>query len=182
MGRTARHPDAHRGHARPALAGEARQRRPRYRDGTRRRVSLPPARGPPPRAEMRLATRVFLGASLLAAGTAVGLIVAADQILRQRLEDGIAAALEGDARLIALVLPADTSLWPDAARRYGAQVGRRVTLIDSTGRGRGDPAFARASLAPPHTPSTRPHARAALAPGAGSAPRPNRSPNERPPP
>ncbi|HYS21472.1 MAG TPA: hypothetical protein VEO73_10330, partial [Gemmatimonadales bacterium] len=128
---------------------------------------------------MRLATRVFLGASLLAAATAVGLIVAADQILRQRLEDGIAAALEGDARLIALVLPADTSLWPDAARRYGAQVGRRVTLIDSTGRVRGDADFDRASLAGLENHSTRPEVRAALATGVGSDRRLSRSTNER---
>ncbi len=128
---------------------------------------------------MRLATRVFLGASLLAAATAVGLIVAADQILRQRLEDGIAAALEGDARLIALVLPADTSLWPDAARRYGAQVGRRVTLIDSTGRVRGDADFDRASLAGLENHSTRPEVRAALATGIGRDRRLSRSTNER---
>jgi len=128
---------------------------------------------------MRLATRVFLGASLLAAATAVGLILAADQILRYRLEEGIAAALEGDARLIALALPADSSLWPESARRYGDLVGRRVTLIDPTGRVRGDADFDRASLAGLENHSTRPEVRTALATGVGSDRRLSRSTNER---
>src|SRR5260370_33858433 len=116
MGRTARHPDAHRGHARPALAGEARQRRPRYRDGTRRRVSLPPARGPPPRAEMRLATRAFLGTSLLSAASAGCLIGAADQIPRHPLADGFPSSLGVGATLTAQVLAPSTSLYHDPAR------------------------------------------------------------------
>ncbi len=128
---------------------------------------------------MKLATRLFLAASLLAAVTAAGLIVAADQILRHRLEDGVAAALESDARLIAAVLPSDSSVWPDLARRYGALVGRRVTLIDPTGRVRGDANFDRASLAGLENHAGRPEVRAAIAAGVGSAQRLSASTNER---
>jgi two-component system phosphate regulon sensor histidine kinase PhoR len=128
---------------------------------------------------MRLATRLFLGASLLAAATAVGLIVATDRILRDRLEGDVADALESDARLVAAVLPADSAVWPDAARRYGALIARRVTLIDPSGRVRGDADFDRASLARLENHGTRPEVRAALAAGVGSAARVSNSTNER---
>src|SRR3989441_859177 len=128
---------------------------------------------------MKLATRLFLAASLLATATAVALILAADQILRHRLEDGVAATLESDARLIATLLPADSSTWPDVAGRYGALIGRRVTLIDPTGRVRGDADFDRAALARLENHATRPEVRAALATGAGSDRRLSRSTNER---
>src|SRR5712692_990223 len=128
---------------------------------------------------MKLATRLFLAASLLAVVTAVGLIVAADRILRHRLEDDVAAALESDARLIAGVLPSDSSVWPDVAHGYGALVGRRVTLIDPTGRVRGDADFDRASLAGLENHAGRPEVRAALAVGVGSAQRLSASTNER---
>src|SRR3989442_15025566 len=127
---------------------------------------------------MKLATRLFLAASLLATATAVALILAADQILRHRLEDGVAATLESDARLIATLLPADSSTWPDVAGRYGALIGRRVTLIDPTGRVRGDADFDRAALARLENHSTRPEVRAALATGVGTDRRLSRSTNE----
>jgi two-component system, OmpR family, phosphate regulon sensor histidine kinase PhoR len=130
---------------------------------------------------MRLATRLFAGASLLAAATATGLIIAADQLLRHRLEADVAASLANEARLIAAVLPADTATWPDVARRYGALLGHRVTLIDSTGRVRGDADFDRASLPglENHATPSRPEVEAALAGGTGSDQRLSRSTNER---
>src|SRR2546428_1557836 len=105
-------------------------------------------------------------------------MAAGAKTLHPRLEDDVAAALESDARLIAGVLPTDSSVWPDVARRYGALVGRRVTLIDPTGRVRGDADFDRASLAGLENHSTRPEVRAALATGVGSDRRLSRSTNE----
>jgi two-component system phosphate regulon sensor histidine kinase PhoR len=90
---------------------------------------------------MRLATRFFLAASLLVAGTVVGLILAADSILRRSLEMQTAAALEREARLVALEIPADPRTWPETAIRLGELIGHRVTLIDPAGHVRGDTEF-----------------------------------------
>jgi two-component system, OmpR family, phosphate regulon sensor histidine kinase PhoR len=130
---------------------------------------------------VKLATRFFAGASLLAAATALGLIIAADQLLRRRLEADMAVALQNEARLIAATLPADSATWPDVARRYGGLAAHRVTLIDSTGRVRGDADFDRASLPglENHATASRPEVLAALAGGTGSDERLSRSTNER---
>jgi two-component system, OmpR family, phosphate regulon sensor histidine kinase PhoR len=90
---------------------------------------------------MRLATRFFLATSLLVAATVVGLILAADSILRRGLESETAAALEREARLIAREIPADSLAWPETAIRLGELIGHRVTLIDAKGRVRGDTEF-----------------------------------------
>ncbi|PYP32367.1 MAG: hypothetical protein DMD49_06075, partial [Gemmatimonadetes bacterium] len=79
---------------------------------------------------MRLAARLFVGSSLLLAATVVGLIVAADHVLRWHLEADIATGLEHEARLVATLLPPDSLAWPDAPRRLGALIGHRLTLID----------------------------------------------------
>ncbi len=95
---------------------------------------------------MRFLTRLFAATSLLVVATVVALVLAADVVLRPFLEDEVARGLEGEARLVALLLPADSSRWPDVARDLGARLGRRVTLIDPKGRVRGDTEVERAAL------------------------------------
>ncbi|HEV8264520.1 MAG TPA: ATP-binding protein [Gemmatimonadales bacterium] len=128
---------------------------------------------------MRLATRLFASISLLVAAAVVGSIVAADRVLRRHLEVDTAAGLEREARLLATLIPADSSQWPEFARLTGARLGRRVTLIDSTGRVRGDTEFDRAALARLENHAARPEVRAAVATGTGQATRLSASTNER---
>jgi two-component system phosphate regulon sensor histidine kinase PhoR len=128
---------------------------------------------------VKLATRLFASMSLLVAAAVAGSIIAADALLRGHLEAETAAALEGDARLIAGFLPPDSSHWPEIARAEGDQIGRRVTLIDSTGRVRGDTEFDRAALARLENHAGRPEVRAALAAGVGRDERVSASTNAR---
>ena len=128
---------------------------------------------------MRLAARLFVGSSLLLAATVVGLIVAADHVLRWHLEADIATGLEHEARLVATLLPPDSLAWPDAPRRLGALIGHRLTLIDPKGRVRGDTEFDRAALAPLENHAGRPEVVHALATGAGRDQRLSASTNER---
>jgi two-component system, OmpR family, phosphate regulon sensor histidine kinase PhoR len=126
-----------------------------------------------------LAGRVFASTSLLLAATVGGLIVAADQLLRRNLEAEIATGLEHEARLVATLLPGDSSAWPDAARRLGLLVGHRVTLIDPKGRVRGDTEFDRDALAQLENHAGRPEVRQALTAGVGRDERLSASTNER---
>src|SRR5207237_4762884 len=108
----ARHPDPHRGHARAAAAAEAREGGRSHRDRARRRVSLPASRREAPLARVKLATRLFLTTSLLAALAVAGLAVAADRPLPGYLEDEIAHGLEGGGALQAPLLPAESRRGP----------------------------------------------------------------------
>ena len=128
---------------------------------------------------MRLANRLFLASSLLVAATVLGLAVAIDRILRDRLESEVAAGLEREARLIAALLPADSARWPESARALGAMVGHRVTLVDSGGTVRGDAEFDRAALARLENHGARPEIRAALVAGVGRDRRVSASTNQR---
>ena len=128
---------------------------------------------------MKLATRLFVTSSLLAALAVAGLAVAADRLLRRYLEDEIAHGLEREALLIATLLPADSLRWPEFARQLGESVGHRVTLIDPTGRVRGDTEFDRASLGGLENHLMRPEVQQALASGEGRGRRLSASTNER---
>src|SRR5207253_1617061 len=175
VARTARHSGAHRRHACPAGAAEARESGRLHRDRARRRLPLPPSRGPGrgrswgggPQARVKLVTRLFITTSLLLAVAVGGLIVAADRLLRRYLEEEIAHGLEREARLVALLLPADSLTWPEAARALGQRIGHRITLIDPTGNVRGDTEFDRASLAQLENHLTRPEVQAAIGGGSG---------------
>jgi two-component system, OmpR family, phosphate regulon sensor histidine kinase PhoR len=111
---------------------------------------------------MRLSTRLFASIGLLVAAAVAGSIIAADVLLRRHLEQEIARELEREARLVAAVAPADSIRWPEFAALAGAQLGRRVTLIDPEGHVRGDTEFDRASLAQLQNHRDRPEVRAAL--------------------
>jgi len=128
---------------------------------------------------VKLATRLFVTTSLLAAAAVGGLTIAADRLLRRSLEDEIARGLEGEARLVAALLPVDSLHWPDFARDVGARIGQRVTLIDPSGRVRGDTEFDRASLDRLENHLLRPEVQEALTAGAGRAQRLSASTNER---
>src|SRR5512143_91661 len=120
---------------------------------------------------MRLATRFFLSASLLAAATVLGLTIAADRILRDRLELQTAEGLEREARLVSRLIPADSTAWPTIAIQLGTLIGHRVTLIDSTGRVRGDTEFPADALPQLENHAHRPEVMAALATGIGESKR-----------
>ena len=128
---------------------------------------------------MKLATRLFVMTSLLAAAAVGGLTIAADRLLRRYLEDEVARGLEREARLVAALLPADSLRWPDFARELGARIGQRVTLIDAKGKVRGDTEFDRASMDRLENHLLRPEVQEALSAGVGRAERVSASTNER---
>ncbi|HET9709932.1 MAG TPA: ATP-binding protein [Gemmatimonadales bacterium] len=116
---------------------------------------------------MRLATRFFVSSSLLVAATVLGLILAADRILRKELESETGAALEREARLVERLIPPDSATWPAIAISLGQLVGHRVTLIDPSGRVRGDTEFPADALPGLENHHTRPEVLQALATGVG---------------
>jgi two-component system, OmpR family, phosphate regulon sensor histidine kinase PhoR len=116
---------------------------------------------------VKLAGRLFVATSLLAAVAVIGLAVGADRLLRRHLEDEIARGLAQEARLVAALLPSDSLRWPDLARQLGARVGHRVTLIDPKGVVRGDTEFERAALARLENHLLRPEVQQALTGAAG---------------
>ena len=128
---------------------------------------------------MRLATRLFLATSALVTVTVTALVISADGLLRDRLVSQVQGALERDARLVAVQVPPDSTTWSDVAHRLGALIGRRVTLIDPTGRVRGDADFPPEAL--PHLENhlLRPEVQQALKEGVGSYRRLSVSTNER---
>ena len=128
---------------------------------------------------MRLATRFFLVTGALVLITVATLTVAADGLVRRQLVAQEEAALEREARLVANEVPADSTEWSPAAHRLGGIIGRRVTLIDPSGRVRGDAEFPPEAL--PHLQNhlSRPEVQQALAEGRGSYERLSASTNER---
>ena len=129
---------------------------------------------------MKLSTRLFASIALLVAAAVIGSIVATDVVQRRHLKQEIARELEREARLLAEVTPPDSSRWPEFAALAGAQLGRRVTLIDPEGHVRGDTEFDRPSLAQLQNHRDRPEVRAALdsAGGVGRNERLSASTNE----
>src|SRR5213079_613446 len=83
------------------------------------------------------------------------------------------------ARLVAVLLPADSLRWPELAREIGARIDQRVTLIDSKGTVRGDAEFDRAALDRLENHLLRPEVQQALSTGVGRAERLSASTNER---
>lgn len=128
---------------------------------------------------MRLGQRLFLITSLIVAGTVTSVIVLADAVIRRHFEAEVAAALEREARLVARLVPPDSSLWPAAARELGTLIGHRVTLVGPDGRVRGDTEFDRRSLRRLENHLGRPEVQQALAGGVGRATRRSASTNER---
>ena len=108
---------------------------------------------------------------MLVAATVLGLTLAADRILRNQLEAQTAQGLEREARLVDRLVPADTADWPAIAIQLGALIGHRVTLIDTTGRVRGDTEFPADALPQLENHAHRPEVVAAVTNGVGESKR-----------
>jgi signal transduction histidine kinase len=124
---------------------------------------------------------VSFGARLLLAIVAIlvltvaGSLFASNRWLRPRLEATLAAEMQRQARLVAPTLPQAPPELAVAARRLGALTGRRVTIVDSTGRVLGDSDFDDASLALLDNHRDRPEIQDALARGVGISKRTSES-------
>ena len=117
---------------------------------------------------------------MLVAAAVVGSIIASNILLRRHLEQEIATELEHEARLVAALIPADSTRWPEFAQLAGTRLGHRVTIIDADGRVRGDAEFDRAALARVENSRNRPEVRAVLdsAQRVGVSDEPSASTNE----
>jgi len=111
--------------------------------------------------------RILLAMVATLVVTVGGSKLMADRWLRTSLERSLVAEMEREAQLAAEVLPHDTSRIQDATHRLGLQVGRRLTVIDSTGRVIGDSDFDEASLPLLENHLYRPEVQAALRTGLG---------------
>jgi len=118
---------------------------------------------------MSFAGRVFLTTVAILVVTVGVLTLAADRWLRTSLQESFREALEREAWLMAVALPRDRDALAGAARRLGRVIGRRVTIVDSTGLVLGDSEFDDASLRLLENHRDRPEVRDALARGAGTA-------------
>jgi two-component system phosphate regulon sensor histidine kinase PhoR len=117
-------------------------------------------------------------ASRLVAGTVLVLVFAvavllwgAERSLRRDLEGDVALALESEARLIREALPADSTGWDGMVHRLSRNNGRRITIVDGTGRVRADSDFPPGPLPAIENHQTRPEIREALAGRTGRATR-----------
>ena len=117
---------------------------------------------------MTLAKRLLAGSLVLVFVLVAGIVAIAGGRLRNRLAEETRRELEREARLVANEWRArlDADSLADAA---GAALGRRVTLIDSTGVVRGDSEFDGEDLHHLQNHSTRPEVIAAKAGGVGSS-------------
>ena len=123
---------------------------------------------------MTLAKRLLVGSLVLVVVLVVGVVAIAGSRLSHRLADETRRELEREARVVAAAwrpgIDADS-----LANVAGAALGRRVTLIDSTGVVRGDSEFDGEDLQHLQNHSTRPEVIAARASGIGSSMRPSAS-------
>ncbi len=118
---------------------------------------------------MTFARRVVTG-SILVLLVALGTLVwVATRALGRSLEDDIAHVLEREARLVAAALPPEAAGWQDAVRRFSAETGNRITLMDRTGRVVADSDFPPGPLPPIESHAGREEVARALAGGVGRA-------------
>jgi len=111
--------------------------------------------------------RILLAMVATLVVTVGGSKLMADRWLRTSLERSLVAEMEREAELAAEVLPRDTSRIQQVTRRLGLQTGRRLTVIDSTGKVIGDSDFDEASLPLLENHLYRPEVQAALRTGVG---------------
>jgi two-component system phosphate regulon sensor histidine kinase PhoR len=120
---------------------------------------------------MSFGARILLAMVVILLVTVTGSMFMADRWLRHSLERSLVAEMQREAQLAAAALPRDPGRVADAARRLGLQTGRRLTVIDSTGRVIGDSDFDDASLPLLENHLTRPEVQQALATGLGTSSR-----------
>jgi two-component system phosphate regulon sensor histidine kinase PhoR len=111
--------------------------------------------------------RILLAMVAILVVTVVGSMLLGDRWLRRSLEGSLATDMRREAELAAADLPRNPAELPETARRLGRLSGRRVTVIDSTGRVLGDSDFDDASLALLENHLTRPEVAEALRTGWG---------------
>jgi len=115
-----------------------------------------------------LAKRLLAGSLVLVLVLVIGVVAIAGSRLRNRLADETRRELEREARLVATEWRAGIDA-DSLANVAGAALGRRVTLIDSTGVVRGDSEFDGEDLHHLQNHSTRPEVIAAKATGIGTS-------------
>jgi two-component system phosphate regulon sensor histidine kinase PhoR len=120
---------------------------------------------------MSFGARILLAMVAILVVTVTGSMFMADRWLRAGLERSLAAEMQREAQLAAAALPRDPARIEEAARHLGLQTGRRLTVIDSTGRVIGDSDFDEASLPLLENHLDRPEVRRALATGLGTSER-----------
>jgi len=120
---------------------------------------------------MSFGARILLAMVVILVVTVTGSMFMADRWLRTSLERSLVAEMQREAQLAAAALPRDAALVADATRRLGTQTGRRLTVIDSTGRVIGDSDFDDASLPLLENHLSRPEVQQALATGLGTSKR-----------
>ncbi len=111
---------------------------------------------------MRFATRLVAGTLLVLTLTTAVLLLAAERSLRGDLVGDIERSLEAEAGLIREALSPDSAEWGARVRRLAEQNGRRITLVDSSGRVRADSDFPPGPLPALENHRQRPEIRAAL--------------------
>lgn len=120
---------------------------------------------------MSFGARILLAMVVILVVTVTGSMFMADHWLRTGLERSLTTEMQREAELAAAALPRDPALIAEATRRFGLQTGRRLTVIDSTGRVIGDSDFDDASLPLLENHLDRPEVRQALATGLGTSKR-----------
>jgi two-component system phosphate regulon sensor histidine kinase PhoR len=120
---------------------------------------------------MSFGARILLAMVVILVVTVTGSMFMADHWLRTGLERSLTTEMQREAELAAAALPRDPALIAEATRRFGLQTGRRLTVIDSTGRVIGDSDFDDASLPLLENHLDRPEVRQALATGFGTSTR-----------
>jgi two-component system phosphate regulon sensor histidine kinase PhoR len=111
---------------------------------------------------VRFATRLVAGTLLVLILAMAVLLLAAERSLRRDLVGDIERSLEAEAGLIREALSADSSEWGAGVRRLAEQNGRRITIVDATGRVRADSDFPPGPLPAIESHLGRPEIRAAL--------------------
>lgn len=125
---------------------------------------------------MRLTQRLLLGAFIVVGFLAVLIVTAVDRQLRQRLREDAEGFLSSEARLAGELWEQARGENPDAlADRIGEALGRRVTLVDSSGVVLGDSEFDGPALRALQNHLTRPEVAEAIASSMGSSLRPSPS-------
>ncbi len=118
---------------------------------------------------MTFATRLVAGTFLVLVLTVAVLLWNAERSLRGDLVNDVAQTLESEARLIREALPPDSAEWGGTVRRLARENGRRITLVDSSGRVRADSEFPSGPLPAIESHADRPEIRTALAGRVGRA-------------
>ena len=117
---------------------------------------------------MSLVKRLLAGSLVIVMVLLIGIVAVAGTRLRARLSEEMRRELERDARLVATSWHGDSNA-DSLADIAGKALGRRVTLIDSTGRVIGDSEFDGESLANLQNHSDRPEVIQAKRDGTGSS-------------